>query len=110
MEPEVFVIDDIPAPNEGEQGDIVGAEIPPNVEPRRNPQRNRNLPPHLSEYVVDDQVYHVDHCYLASEAKSTLAEGKVHSGESSTSQHFLVSDFMLPSNFKNTTMLYKAAC
>ena len=37
---------------------------------------------------------------MTKPAKPTLAEGKVHSGESSTSQYFLVGNFLLPSNFE----------
>ena len=35
--------------------------------------------------------------------KLALADGGVHSGETSTSQHFLVGNLMLPHNYKNTT-------
>ena len=38
--------------------------------------------------------------------KPVLAEGEIHSGESSTSQHFLVGDFLLPSNFKNKAEIF----
>ena len=43
---------------------------------------------------------------MTKSAKPALAEGKIHSVESSTSRHFLVGDFLLPSNFKNTKTSY----
>ena len=40
---------------------------------------------------------------MTKPAKSALAEDKVHTDESSTSQYSLIGDFLLQSNFKNTT-------
>ena len=40
---------------------------------------------------------------ITNPAKPALTEGKVQSGRSSMSQHFLIGDLLLPSYFKNTT-------
>ena len=40
---------------------------------------------------------------MTKPAKPALTEGKIHSGEYSTSLNFFVGDLLLSSNFKNTT-------
>ena len=40
---------------------------------------------------------------MIKSAKPVLAEGGVHSGETSTSQHFFVGNLRLTPNYKNTT-------
>ena len=40
---------------------------------------------------------------MTKPAKPALAEGGVHSGKTSTSQHFFVGNLMLPPNSKNMT-------
>ena len=40
---------------------------------------------------------------MTKPAKSVLAESVVHSGETSKSQYFFVSNLMLPPNSENTT-------
>ena len=40
---------------------------------------------------------------MTKPAKPALAEGGVHSGKTSMSQHFFVGNLMLPPNYKNTT-------